>query len=290
MNFSLITVSFPIDEETYLEIQSLCEAAAVTDSISYEQLVNLPVATSYESKGFYVLIYDDEKNELAGVCSAIDLMGLNTYEWSLVVAPMYRGLALSEALYNVMQEGLAMRGSEGDLALMIEGSPYGLKFLQERGYYYSFSEASLEAKADNEPLREDLTVRPFSPADVESLVAIFSTAFGDLREESLQLIEFNTTTQGLQLWLVEKEGEIAGTVTTRKDGEIIWITALAVHPQFMRQGIGTAILRWVKRYALMNGEKYVMLDVELDNKNALAVYEKAGFMKSMQVDYFVKIK
>lgn len=290
MNFSAITVSFPIDEETYNEIQTVCDEAMATDSIYYDRVLNLPEATSYETKGFYVLIYDDEKNTLAGVCSAIDLMGLNTYEWSLVVAPMYRGLALGEALYNVMREGLSMRGSEGDLAIMVEGSPYGLEFLRERGYMHSFSEASLEAKAENEQLPENLAVRPFAPADVESLVAIFSTAFGDLREESLQLIEFNTMTQGLQLWVVEQDGEIAGTVTTRKDGEMIWITALAVHPQFMRQGIGTAILRWVKRYALTSGEKYVMLDVELDNQQALTVYEKAGFMKSMQIDYFVKIK
>lgn len=290
MNFSAMTVSFPLDEETYQEVEALCQAAAETDSLHYEQLLNLPVATSYESKGFFVLVYDDKKNTLAGVCSAIDVMGLNTYEWSLVVAPMYRGLALGEALYSVMREGLDVRGSEGDLALMLEGSPNGLKFLKEQGYLYSFSEASLEAKASNDFTREDLTFRAFQPSDVEALVEIFATAFGDVRDESLQLIEFNTTTPGLQLWSVELNKEVVATVTTRKDGEMQWITALAVHADHMGKGIGTAILQWVKQYTLKNDEKFVMLDVELDNKQALAIYEKAGFMKALQVDYFVRAK
>ncbi|RKJ65064.1 GNAT family N-acetyltransferase, partial [Butyricicoccus sp. 1XD8-22] len=33
--------------------------------------------------------------------------------------------------------------------------------------------------------------------------------------------------------------------------------------------------------------KIVMLDVEVENERALSLYEKAGFMKSMQVDFFV---
>lgn len=289
MNFSAITVSLPIDAETYEEIQALCDAATLTDGICYNNVLSLPVAKSYESKGFYVLIYDDAKDALAGVASAVDLMGLNTYEWSLLVSPMYRQLSIGEALYNVMREGLEVRGSEGDLALLIEGSPNGLQFLKERGYYYSFSEASLEAKAETSELREDLYIRSFDPTDIEPLVEIFIGAFGDVREESLDLIEFNTTTPGLQLWVVEQNDQIVGTVTTRKEGELQWITALAVHPAHAGQGIGTEILKWVKRYTLSNGEKLVMLDVELDNQQALSIYEKAGFLKAIQVDYFVRI-
>ena len=86
----------------------------------------------------------------------------------------------------------------------------------------------------------------------------------------------------------ELDGEVVGTVTTRKEGEVQWISAFAVAPNKQGRGIGTQILNWVKDYALQNGERYVMLDVEIENDKAIRVYEKAGFLKLMQIDYFSK--
>ena len=284
MNLSAITVSFPLDEETFEELQNLCRVAEI-DGHVYNQVMNLPVARNYDMRGFYVLVYDDEKNELVGAGTAIDVMGLNTYEWSILVAPMYRQLGIGDALLNMLREGMVVRGAEGELALCLEDAGYGRAFLESRGYGYSFSEATLEAKAER--LSADvLPLRPYNEGDVESLVAIFSEAFGDMREESLDLIAFNTATAGLKLWVAEVDGIVVGTVTTRKEGEAQWITAFAVAPHMQGRGIGTAILNWVKDYAAQGGEKLVLLDVEIDNAGALAVYEKAGFMKVTQIDYY----
>ena len=288
MNLSAITVSFPLDEETYEEVQTLCKIAAESDGLLYTNVMNLPVAKSYESRGFYVLVYDDYKNELVAAGTAIDLMGLNTYEWSLLVAPMYRQLGIGTAVFNVLREGMEMRESEGELALMIEGAPFGSDFLQRKGFLYSFSEATLEARAEILNETTTITLRPYMQKDIEALVSIFSDAFGDMREESLDLIDFNTTTEGLSMWTAELEGEVVGTVTTRKEGEVQWISAFAVAPTKQGQGIGTQMLNWVKDYALRNGEKTILLDVEIENTSALRVYEKAGFMKSSQMDYFVR--
>lgn len=134
-----------------------------------------------------------------------------------------------------------------------------------------------------------VTLRPFMQKDTEALISIFSDAFGDMREESLELIEFNTTTEGLVMWTAEMDGEVVGTVTTRKEGEVQWITAFAVSPKRQRQGVGTQILNFVKDYAIRSGDKTILLDVEIENMGALRVYEKAGFMKSSQVDYYIYI-
>ena len=77
-------------------------------------------------------------------------------------------------------------------------------------------------------------------------------------------------------------------MTTAKENEIQWVTALAVHQNCEGQGIGTAVLSFSKDYASKVGAAFVMLDVEVDNKKALSVYEKAGFMKAQQIDYYVK--
>ncbi|MGE7020892.1 GNAT family N-acetyltransferase [Solibacillus cecembensis] len=289
MNLSAITVSFPLDEETYEEIQVLCKTCSHIDGQIYQQVMNLPVAKSYEMKGFYVLVYDDEKNELVGAGTAIDLMGLNTYEWSMIVAPMYRQLGIGRAILNVLHEGMETRGSDGELALMVEGAHFGREFLQKNNYMYSFSEATLEAKAEVLQDAPSLIIRPFVQQDTEEIVTILMSTFGDMREESLDLIDFNSTTEGLVMWTVEHDEVTIGTITTRKEGEVQWITAFAVAPAMQGRGMGTQILQWVKDYAIRNGEKRVLLDVEIENASALRVYEKAGFMKSIQMDYFVLV-
>ena len=287
MNFSAITVSFPIDEETYSELKALCKEAAQEDSVNYELVMNLQLARNYEMSGFFVLVYDDDQNKLAGVASAVDMMGLNTFEWSLLVSPIYRKLGIGNALFGSLHEGLEVRGAVGELALTVENSPFGANYLTKNGYQYSFSEATMEAKAELMAPYEGLFIRPFDHSDREAIVDIFCTAFGDTEEEAHELINFNSTAADLNLWVAELDGNVVGTVTTRKEGEAQWVTALAVHPKYEGRAIGTALLNWVKDYALRGGEKIVLLDVEIENNRALSVYEKANFIKTMQIDYYV---
>src|SRR5690606_20527684 len=89
-------------------------------------------------------------------------------------------------------------------------------------------------------------IRPyFEATDKERLIEIYGEAFGDLMEESLELIAYNTTTEGRILWVALLDDKIAGTVTSVKEGDVQWITALAVHPDFQGQGVATALLNWV---------------------------------------------
>ncbi|MCT1539503.1 GNAT family N-acetyltransferase [Lysinibacillus capsici] len=287
MNISVMTVSFPLDGETLKEVKLLCEEATVQDYRVYETIMNVPMASSFENKGFMVLAYEDDKDLLVGAASAIDLMGLHTYEWSLVVTPAYRQKGIGTALVEGIQVGLKERGAEGQLAVVIDGSPYGHTFIENKGFTYSFSETTLETKAEPVTLRSDINIQAYNGEQAE-LITIYCEAFGDLPEESEELIAFNTSTNGRELWVAYRDGAVVGTVTTAKENEIQWVTALAVHPNCEGQGIGTALLSFSKDYASKVGAAFVMLDVEVDNKKALSVYEKAGFMKAQQIDYYVK--
>lgn len=288
MNFSIITASFPVDMETYKEIQNLCDKAYKTDLYHYGSVLNLSLSQNYQVRGFFVLAYDDEEGELVGVASAVDQMGLNTYEWSILEDPMYRNIGIDDALLKVLGDGLHQRGAEGELALVMNADKNRSQFVEKYGYHYSFSEATFETKPEYMKQEDSISIRPYNEMkDQEVLIGIFCDAFGDLREESLELIHYNTQTEGRILWVAELEGEVVGTVTTSKEGDRQWITALAVLPEKQGFGIGTTLLNWVKDYTMRNGEKLVMLEVEVENERALKVYEKAGFLKSMQVDYYV---
>ncbi len=287
MNISVMTVSFPLDGETLKEVTLLCEEATVHDYRVYETAMGVPMAGSFETKGFMILAYEDDKDVLVGAASAVDLMGLHTYEWSLVVTPAYRQKGIGTALVEALQAGLQERGVEGQLAVVIDGSPFGHTFIENKGFTYSFSEATLETRAESVNLCKDVEITLYAGEQAE-LIDIYSEAFGDLPEESEELIAFNTSTDGRKLWLARKDGEVVGTVTTAQENEVQWVTALAVHPNCEGQGIGTAMLSFSKDYASKIGAKFVMLDVEIDNGKALSVYEKAGFMKAQQIDYYVK--
>ena len=138
MNISVMTVSFPLDGETLKEVKLLCEEATVQDYRVYETIMNVPMASSFENKGFMVLAYEDDKDLLVGAASAIDLMGLHTYEWSLVVTPAYRQKGIGTALVEGIQVGLKRKRAEGQLAVVIDGSPYGHTFIENKGFTYSF--------------------------------------------------------------------------------------------------------------------------------------------------------
>ena len=291
MNFSVMTTSYPVDDITYDEIKQLCDSSFAIDGVHYDGILNLPVAMNYDVKGFFVLLYNDEADTLVGVASVIDLMGFNTFEWSMLVHPMYRNIGLGETIYNTVQKGLEVRGFNGQLALMMEDkNSYGKKFLQNHGFVYSFSEATLEAKAEMSSWSPEVTIRPYNQTDTAALVEVFCKAFGDENEEALELIEYNSNHNELKLWVAELQGEVVGSVTTHKKGDSQWITALAVHPKAEGQGVGTALINSVKQHAFVQDEHYVKLDVELTNDRALTIYNKTGFIKVAQIDYFALTK
>lgn len=290
MNFSIMTISFPMDTLTQQELQQLCNESYEADHSQYDSILNISLATDYEAKGFIVLAYDDEADRLVGAASAIDLMGLYTFEWSLLVHPMYRRLGLGAALYSRLQQELELRSATGQLALMMaQKDGVGQHFLQQRNFAYSFSEASLAAKAQRSQWSDALEIREFQETDTSSLVDIFMDAFGDDAQEALELVQYNATNEELRLWVSLLNDKVVGTVTTRKTEDAEWITALAVHSSMKGKGIGTALIQKVKQLAFEEGLTSVKLDVELENERAFAIYEKTGFVITAQVDYFAKV-
>ncbi|MBK3495498.1 GNAT family N-acetyltransferase [Viridibacillus sp. YIM B01967] len=286
MNIFLMKATYPIDSETYQEVLQLLQNAEQQDGQNYKIVMHESEWRNPQAHGFLALAYDDDKDELIGVASAIDVMGLNTFEWSTVVAPMYRRMGIGEHLVQGITSGFEERGAAGELALTLNGEE-GRNFIEKQGYEYSFSEATLRVDAEVTAVNNDLTIRLYND-ERDALVTIFESAFNDMPEETDDLIAFNTSKAGRVLWVAEKDGVIVGTVTSVLEGDVQWVTALAVHPGFQRQGIGTALLAWLKAHAVKEGQSTVMLDVEIENEQALSVYERAGFSKIQQVDFFAK--
>lgn len=285
VDITILTVSFPLDVETSSEIQALVKINETLESTSYEQILNIPVMTDPLSKGFAVLAY--AKEDLVGVITAIDMIGIHAYEWSALVHVDYRRQGLGQALINELQRNLEVRGFESELALTIKESQSGTAFLQQAGYEWNFSEATLKAEVKYAEKQLDVEVVPYTNEKIE-LTQILMSAFDDSEDEVHTMLEFNVSNPSRHVFVAKNQQEVVGTVTVVEENKILWVTALATEPSHQGQGIGSALLAFAKAEGQRMVCEAVMLDVEIDNDKALSVYEKAGFKPIIQVDYYVK--
>lgn len=74
-------------------------------------------------------------------------------------------------------------------------------------------------------------------------------------------------------WLIEASYE-----------DIFVIHVLAVHPDFLRQGVASAMLRFAEEEAKRQGIKSIRLDVYEKNIAAIKAYEKCGYQFIDKVD------
>jgi len=91
------------------------------------------------------------------------------------------------------------------------------------------------------------------------------------------------------LWfLAEKEGELIGTCLCTAYSDIGWIRQLAVKKPYRKQGIGRALLVHAFQAFRERGYTKAGLSVESENSRAYQFYEKAGMIRSVQLDEYVK--
>lgn len=86
--------------------------------------------------------------------------------------------------------------------------------------------------------------------------------------------------QGAYCLLAEVAKETAGFVLTERAGEIGHIVTLDVLEAHRRQGIGSALLRAAEQEAASHGAQRMCLETAIDNKAAIALWEKHGYRTS----------
>jgi len=83
-------------------------------------------------------------------------------------------------------------------------------------------------------------------------------------------------------YMLECEDNIAGyallarTFSQEAGGMVIWIEELYVLPQYRSRGLGRDFFAFLEKNAEDN-VKYIRLEVEEENKRAIALYESLGF-------------
>ena len=66
------------------------------------------------------------------------------------------------------------------------------------------------------------------------------------------------------------------------------LNLFAVHPKHRRGGIGTRMIEWLEKTALINGNSVVYLETRLNNQAARKFYESLGYKVIQRIPCYYK--
>ena len=85
------------------------------------------------------------------------------------------------------------------------------------------------------------------------------------------------------------DGKIAGYIGSHNILGEVYITNVAVFPEFRRNGVGNTLVRFLVNEMKAENAEFVTLEVRESNFNAIALYEKSGFEKvGKRKDFYEK--
>ena len=81
--------------------------------------------------------------------------------------------------------------------------------------------------------------------------------------------------------IAECDGQIIGYASAflPSAGGVTDLMTIAVNPDFRRQGIAKHLIEELERWAADRGADSMMLEVDIENQNAIALYAKLGYEK-----------
>ena len=114
-------------------------------------------------------------------------------------------------------------------------------------------------------------IRPLTVADLDAVVeATAHVGWGDLRPH----LTFYLQQTGCCPLVADEDGRIVGTAAGTKKGTVGWVGHVIVHPEYRRQGIGSALVEAVIARLEADGCRTILL---IATDLGRPIYERLGF-------------
>ena len=123
-----------------------------------------------------------------------------------------------------------------------------------------------------------MPLRPFSPADTDDVVALWSTC-GLVRpwNNPHRDIQRKLTEQPDLFLVIDEGSEVIATAMVGYDGHRGWVYYLAVSPDHRAKGHARALMAEAERLLIERGCPKIMLMVRADNESVRGMYEGLGY-------------
>ena len=122
-----------------------------------------------------------------------------------------------------------------------------------------------------------MIIREMKPEDVPAIAELEKQCFSAPWSENMIVSSLESR---LSCWLVaEIEGMSAGYVGSESVLDSADMMNIAVAPEFRRQGVGVALVNGLISRLQSKSVAFLLLEVRVSNKPAIAMYEQLGFLQ-----------
>lgn len=188
-----------------------------------------------------------------------------------------------EALLDLLLPALTQRvAARGARALYYSGADIASDWLLSAFEAHGFTRVSLLRSYDKLDFvvpswgNQQVHVRPFTPADVDGVVAIERQTFTQRwQHDAASFLEIAAT---YPYFVVAADAQgVCGYQFNTTDLTTGYLVRIAVHPRVAGQGIGTRLMAEAVRYFQRQHVLKIALNTEEQNTRAQALYERFGF-------------
>ena len=266
-------------------LAGLCEAR---DGYSMEARLDFgTLATRPEGSIGDVLWYDCRQ--------LVGFAGQNSYgdplevETSILVHPDHRGKGMGRAMAHAVVGECQKFGVRRLLFVVPRESREGAGFAAMMGTWHSHSEYTMDLDASrvvaSSPTSDPVELRPAGVEDVPIMATIVASAFAEpVGEEEQALVRLMKDSTRIT-YLATQDGRPVGVIQSAVSDGRAFIVHFAVRPDMQGRGIGRQMLMAIVRGLQNSGGKWITIEVETENQNALSLYQRCGFVTVNATNY-----
>ncbi|WP_336771492.1 GNAT family N-acetyltransferase [Paenibacillus sp. MMO-58] len=236
-------------------------------------------------------------HELIGYMGICEFGGADTpLEVNGMVHPEYRRQGVFDTLSRLVLAEWSRRSSKSMLLLSDRKSEAGQAFIQGTGAEYHHSEHEMYLRVYRPVIHDDLkgiVFRKATNADAREIHRQNAIYFGDKlgEEETNEVMEGmilpeEEEQRGMTIYLAEADQQVIGKVHLQHSPGIGGIYGLGVLPEYRGKGYGRAILLKAIDKLKESSAGEIMLQVAVENANALRLYQSCGFVETSTMDYY----
>lgn len=147
------------------------------------------------------------------------------------------------------------------------------KHLSNPVFYFIFKKAKLTTRRISM-----FIIRQFSHTDLEDIISLWELCGLTRPWNNPEIDIFRKAEQQDGLFLIAtRDDKLVATLMGGYDGHRGWISYLAVHPQYQRQGIATALIQQLEKRLIARGCPKVQLLIRKDNLDIQSFYDELGY-------------
>ncbi len=137
-----------------------------------------------------------------------------------------------------------------------------------------------EVKEAKEMMIEALHENYITDIEIEMNIALDINHISEKASEILeQQLEHLIKSKNAAVIAARIDGKLVGYAIVVIEGDVADFWDLVVKKEYRNMGVGSSLIKEVENYAKQKGCVAIKLDVNLQNENAIRLYEKFGYRK-----------